>query len=198
MNDKERVLTNIIHQLYFTHLLFPPDQDFDDKVHFEHGGWSECKIKEGDLILGITNATHDWAIGFVHAIYDQNHLVIREIGTNRTCEVSNESFVIIRGMRDDELLDGDRHVFRRKVIKAFKWGDEMHRFNGLEFTDDGEAVIRVRFMWNVGEPFTIPIYDYQEYSRTYAGSWLWNQGVVVPPLHYGCCRKALIIYQGML
>jgi len=138
-------------------LTFPYNHDFDDHVYFKGGGFGECHIKEGDLVLCLTNPAHDWAIGFVHEVYDQNHLMIREIGGNRVCEVYNESFAIIRGMPDLEILDGDRYEFRRKVIKAFKWGDEFpHRFSHIEF-DGTDAVIWVRFAWGTGDPFSIPI-----------------------------------------
>jgi len=176
MNDKERILTNIVRRLYSTLLDLPPNFDFSkgymgddyEEVHFKSTGnyMIEDSVKEGDLVLCITNPTHDWAIGFVHTVYDLNHLILREIGSNRIGEIYNESFAIIKGMRETEIMDGNRWEIRRKILKAFRWsGEDFHRFNRIEFNDfiygkggDRDALIWVRAKWGLGEPYSIPIH----------------------------------------
>ncbi len=150
MNDKERILMNILSNMYFTQIVrLKGDREcmFDDGnseyVHF--GGYDDRPIQRGDLVLCQTTGLHDWKIGFVHQVIDSQACIIREIGGNRTCNVSNERFVRIAGIPDDSLLEGDEYIFKQKVLQAFHRGDEyMYRFGGVDFLAEHIARIWIR------------------------------------------------------
>lgn len=147
MNDKERILINIISKLQSamvlkckTHLI-----DFEDHVHFanNYGFLGTKKLKPGMLVLCNSNARHDWGVSFlVEPINDG--WVLREIGSDRLCNMTNESFTPIVGMNKIDLLEGKNREFYIKVIKAFSRGGEYsYRFGGIDINKN-KAVITIR------------------------------------------------------
>lgn len=165
MNDKERILMEIIRQLDFTTTLDPSNRPWGSeayrdgshyRVHF--APWNEPQV--GDLVMCQTGPINDFFIGFVHVVIADNRCLIREIGSGRLCDVSNERFVPIVGMPSISLLEGDQREFYRKTLAAFERGDEVwYRFNWLEF-DGPEAVIWVRERYggalkNGSKPFSV-------------------------------------------
>lgn len=151
MNDKERILTTILDQFYYTQTLCfhsPKENDFiksggDTYVHF--GAYDDRKIKVGDLVMGKTGKVHDFKIGFVHEILSKFEMVIREIGSNKLCNYSNESFTRIVGLKPSDLYEKGQYGFYQKVLKAFTRGNEYsYRYGGLEFLGDNIAKIWIR------------------------------------------------------
>jgi len=170
MNDKERILVNIIRNLYSTLLRAELMVDMDysrseslggEHVHFVSGDSRDTVVAKGQLVLCLTNPRHDWAIGFVERVIDNNHLCLREIGTDRICEIDNEGFAVIAGLQELDLLDRHRWTFRQKVIKAFSRyntkNEYYYRFGGLDFHADRQAVIWVREWFGDTEPFMVKI-----------------------------------------
>lgn len=155
MNDRERILTTIIRNLYTTQLFCSrgmSELDFVDKYNgqiYTHFGVNETlPIQVGDLVIGVTGGIADFSIGFVHEIHNTSHMVIREIGTNRLCNYSNESFKRITGLSETELLEGEQYLFYRKLLKAFgKADDYWYRFGGTKFHPENivEVWIRQRY-----------------------------------------------------
>ena len=113
MNDKERILMTIIRELKSTMLCardprtglgdfkngFGKDGEY---VHFE--GTSLGPPPEvGSLVVCDSGYLHDYTIGFVEEVLGYAECMIREIGTDRLCRVSNESFSKIVGLREEQL-----------------------------------------------------------------------------------------------
>lgn len=151
MTNKERVLMELVRELYSTQLhlqLRVPNRPdmwkiFDNRedVHFECSSFD--KIQIGDLVLCTSSGIHDWTVGFVHEIINPSwhELMVKEIGTNRLCKVGNEGFVPIRGMSEQQLWNDDQYNFSIKVKKAFaKGGHYSYRFGGMSFVGDKVAV----------------------------------------------------------
>ena len=144
MDDKTRILTTIIKELYFSQNrgMAAKKLNGEDHVHFSNPYDYEAKV--GDLVFCVGSGIHDWTVGFVDSIYENHHFVIKEIGTDRLCNVSNESFSKIKGLNYETLLLGNERKFRTKVLKAFGRGDEYwYRYGGVRF-DKNHAVIIIR------------------------------------------------------
>lgn len=175
MNDKIRILTKIIHELATTQFCAfgaigsedirgrGLDRSGIEYVHFEskrgHGN-----VDIGDLVLCQTSGIHDFTVGFVDEYIGYSECAIREIGTNRVSRVWNEHFIKIKGLTEDDLLEGHLYKFKRKVMKAFDWGEHSYTylFSGIKFEGKNgrTAVIKVRERWSAiknSKPFDITI-----------------------------------------
>lgn len=151
MNDRERILMQIIDKLSLTQTLCLRGNDEakfidrDGSVYVHFGAYNDRPIQKGDLVLAETGRVSDWKVGWVHEVIDGSTAVIREIGSYRLCNYGNERFTRIVGMHPSLLLEGDEYEFQQKVFKAFHRGDEyMYRFGGVEFRPDHTAEIFVR------------------------------------------------------
>ena len=159
MNDKERILMEIISELASTQILGPASHGgggyheaaYQDKTlrgdlpltHFAYSIQDE-DLKPGMLVLCQTMGINDWKVGFIVKRLEYGRCLIREIGSERVCDVGNERFLPILGLTERQLLEGDRYQFYLKVQKAFSRGDEyFYRFGGVTF-EEHEAVIWVR------------------------------------------------------
>lgn len=150
--DKERLLVYLITELCSTQLMtggFRRDWkrvgNDSEYVHFEFTDYEDLKV--GDLVCCQTSGIHAFTIGYIVAKTDPDWhgCTIREIGSSRTCNISNESFYAIRGLDEPWTWEGDDYQFYCKVVKAFwKTGDDWYRFGGLKFNDDGTATMTVR------------------------------------------------------
>jgi hypothetical protein len=156
MTDKERILTTIIRELYssFLFLSVNPQRDFRvqeprdiSHVYFDIHANRQA-LKRGDLVLCASdNGNHDWVVSYlVKPLYDSfEGWQLREIGTSRLCNMTNNSFIPIRGLRPSQLWEGEEYEFSVKVLKAFARGDEyLYRYGGLEFGENQTALIWIR------------------------------------------------------
>jgi hypothetical protein len=147
-NDKIRILTTIIRQMTsgFVMAGFPKPQH---GAWIESTGWKGEHLKVGDLVVCNTSGLHDWTIGFVHEIKNDPQwgltLVLREIGSNRLCNVGNESFFVIKGLSENELWEGQKYKFAKQISKVFcQYGDGDRLFSRIEFIDDEFANVYIR------------------------------------------------------
>jgi hypothetical protein len=147
--DKERLLVHIIRELLSTQIMkMPWNMNYSriggggDYVHFAIG---DEAVQPGDLVICNTSGVHDFTIAWVVEKLAYAEFLLREIGSQRTCRMGNESVYIIRGLTEPWTWEGERYEFYRKVWKAFwKAGDDWYRFGGLAFNEAGEAVMTVR------------------------------------------------------
>jgi hypothetical protein len=161
MTDKERILIKIIKNLYSTfiskmHVTGWGSANYEDHVHF--APWDKENIKKGALVLCYTSGVHDYSIGILKEKIGYSRALIREIGTNRICDIDNESFIPIKNMQEIELLEKDKYIIYCKILKAFNRGDEYwYRFGGVKFCGKNivEIIIRERFggLLNPSKPF---------------------------------------------
>lgn len=161
MNDKERILMSVLERLYFTQVLclrgdqeskFRDSVDRREYVHF--GAYDDRPIQKGDLVLAQTGRVSDWKIAWVHEVVSFDTCILREIGSNRLCNWGNEKFIRIVGVDSSVLLEQDQYIFQQKVIKAFSKGNEyLYRFGGVEFPQDGVAMVWIREAFGgIGKP----------------------------------------------
>jgi hypothetical protein len=150
MNDKERILMSVIRGLRSTTGLVRNNlwgsenykRDGGDGYYVHFAPWKDPQ--KGDLVLCEAMSIDDWSVGFVHMVISNHECIIREIGSDRLCRVSNEGFSPIIGMSSIDLLEGAQYGFYQKVLKAFRKGDEfLYCFGGIDF-DGEDAIIWVR------------------------------------------------------
>ena len=150
LTDRERILTVLVRELETTSILAPDASPWHEesyrrtsngsmRVHFAR----YRKPVPGDLVMGQTGRVDGWKIAwYVHAI--PGGALLREIGSNRTCNYTNEEFTPIVGLHPEDLLEGDKRAMVGKVEAAFRRGGEhMYRDGGCEFEGD-EVVMWVR------------------------------------------------------
>ena len=152
MNDKERILMEVLNRLSLTQTLclrgdtetkFKNPSDGYEYVHF--GAYDDRPVKKGDLVLACTGNVSDWKVGWVHEVVSRDTCVIREIGSNRLCNYSNERFTRIVGMPEESIYEGDEYIFQQKVMRAFGKGDEyFYRYGGVDFLENRTARIWIR------------------------------------------------------
>jgi hypothetical protein len=161
-SDRERILLKILHQMRFTSLLGPKGQvwssePFKEYVHF--APWDAPK--KGDLVIATSGGSSRWAVGFVHEVHNDNHLMIREIGTDAVCDYSNESFTPVKNMAYTDLLEGERYKIYQKVLQAFRKGDEYLYCYGGVIVDEDTITVRIRERYGGfggdSNPFSITI-----------------------------------------
>lgn len=141
LRDKERILMTIISEVFRTYGLQTHRMTFSEgdrriDLHCDD-------VKKGDLVVSTTSGIHPWTVGFAASDYDRNTgtLKVQEIGSSRICNISNESFMRISGIRPELLRLYDQNEFELKVKKAYKklktyW----HRYRGVEFDGDSARI----------------------------------------------------------
>ena len=159
MTDKERILMAIIRQLRSTAVLGPHHDDWEvgskaygnryggsALVHF--APWQGEKLEPGMLV--VCNSSHlcDWTVSIIQEVGPgYAECLLRELGTNRLCRMSNEAFTPICNMAESDLWEGEQFAFAKKARKAFFCGDDyVYRYGGLSFSKDDprHATILVR------------------------------------------------------
>lgn len=159
--DKARILQYINGEL-ITALL-----KFNQQVKIDLGK----KPKKGDVVYCVTSSfqNHDWVISIFEGYKSENggawgssEFILREIGSNRICNMSNESLYVIDGLDPIRMLEGDKHQLYLKIRKTFsRHGDEWHLFGGIDFNDEKQEVtITVRERYGGFMPKTIDGKDF--------------------------------------
>jgi hypothetical protein len=62
-------------------------------------------INVGDLVLAVTSGIHEFSIGYVIEKITESDMVIREIGSDKTCKISNEMFYRKNQMQRNEMFE---------------------------------------------------------------------------------------------
>jgi hypothetical protein len=160
LEDKARILTSIISGMKF------------GEIKFEGGFLDRKALEPGTLVLCITNSRHPWGISEYVGKHDENegYHLLRELGSNRICEMGNECFATIVGLRPEEAWDRDRYhrsQMVREAFSRFNHGHEnnptmangrypdgwQHLWGGTDFVDDATAKVYVRERWGgIGTP----------------------------------------------
>ena len=143
MTDKERILLNLIKRISITYM----DSKEHEGVHFAHylGGFcSGGNLKAGMLVLCMSSGIHDWTIGYLKEKINDGWAV-KELDSDRLCNISNESFLPIQGLNKTELFTGDDYIFYNKVLTAFFRGSEYwYRFGGIDIIEKRKWKIWIR------------------------------------------------------
>jgi hypothetical protein len=137
MKDKERILmiiiTRIIPALTYCCNTYKEKEDYVKSFMF-----TKNELENGDLVFASTSIEpNDFMVGFIEEI-KSDCTVIREIGSNRLCNYSNESFTRInKDKLGYEILEGIQYKTYQKVLKAFsKYTKYGTRFKSISFNDN--------------------------------------------------------------
>lgn len=159
MTDKERILTWIVSRVYRKALYDPVAvKGWRDMQPVVMGGKGE-PIQAGDLVVGMTTRkSNEFLVGFVHGAAP-DCVVIREIGSDRLCNYSNEDFLRIdKEMLGYEILEGVQYQIYQKVLKAFaksKYSGLVH-LKSIAF-DERVCTIEARKMYSHDALFSISL-----------------------------------------
>lgn len=141
MKDKERILMVIINRI-IPSLYFSTSVEDKEKICKTYV-FEKNDLKHGDLVFANTTITpNDFLVGFVEKVDEENNcVVIREIGSKRLCNYSNELFTVINKEKlGYEILEGVQYKIYEKVMKAFgEYTSYYTRFKSLSF--DGDTCI---------------------------------------------------------
>lgn len=143
MTDKERILTHIISVYYPKYMLRIGN---DNSIEFFN---KNSKPKIDDLVLARTSGLHDFTIGYVVDIKSDSEMTIREIGTQRTCNIGNEMFYSIdkEHLYENYLLEGLQYKTYCKVMKAISNVDGYtYRFHSIDFNDN-KCTVNLRLIF---------------------------------------------------
>jgi len=143
MTDKERILTSIIG--FTAHQTTPHRSQSEDSIYWDYIG-SATELKKGDIVMGMTNPNHKYGIAFFEQMNGDPHdLTVREIGTNNTCNYSNEMFLVLKNFPTTSKLCGIEH---KTMMKARKAINDIYSFAfaGIEFKEK-ELIITLRQKW---------------------------------------------------
>lgn len=137
MTDKERILMLIIARI-IPGVMY---NSFDKRDEYVKSNMlHQFELKNGDLVFANTSLfANDFMVGFVdHEDKANDCVVIREIGTDRLCNYSNESFSIINKEKlGYEILEGLQYKTYQKVLKAFSdYTGYCTRLKSISFNGD--------------------------------------------------------------
>lgn len=139
MSDKERILICLVNRI-FSKALYGPSSTRLKWLDMQTGMFSDLNyLKPGDLVTTMTTIfPNEWMVGFVHEV-KPNFVVIREIGSDRLCDYSNETFLRIdKEILGYEILEGIQYQTYKKVQKAFTETNFYYtfRFKDISFQGD--------------------------------------------------------------
>lgn len=101
------------------------------------------------MVLATTSGIYNFTIGYVTNIIDESQMTIREIGSKKTCNISNEMFYRIDQSHLSKyyLLEGLQYKIYCKVEKAINnVADYPTRFHSLSF-DGNQCTVNLRLMF---------------------------------------------------
>ncbi len=144
MTDKERILIMLVQTIYHKSMYnVAAVQSWRDMNQgFLFG---ERELNVGDLVVAVTSFTpNDFLVGFYMGppVEGAVGATIREIGTDRLCNYTNETFLKIdKDLIGYEILEGTQYEVYQKALKAFK-NLRPIRFHSIDF--DGK-ICHVKF-----------------------------------------------------
>ena len=139
MSDKERILICLVNRIYGKAVYGSPS-DRREWQDMQTGLLSgKNPVQPGDLVTAFTTVfPNEWMVGFVHEV-KEDYVVIREIGSDRLCNYSNETFLRIdKKILGYEILEGVQYQIYKKVTKAFTEASYSYtfRFKDISFQGD--------------------------------------------------------------
>lgn len=136
MSDKERILLCLLNRIY-SKALFGSTTTLHEWMDMQPSlSAAKNPLQPGDLVSAMTTISpNEWMVGFVHEV-KEDCVVIREIGSDRLCNYSNEVFLRIdKKILGYEILEGVQYQIYKKVTKAFAESDFSYtfRFKDISF-----------------------------------------------------------------
>lgn len=153
MNDKERILYTLVQRLYMRALYGDPG---------EIRKWRDAQpgmltginpLQKGDLVIAATSLeASPFMVGYYEGQSESGGALIREIGSDRLCDYSNEWFYRIeKSILGPEILDGERYALYKKVENAAQdINGDTYYVTAFEM-DDYSCKISLRKCWRNNE-----------------------------------------------
>ncbi len=155
MTDKERVLLKLVQ-------LMGLYGRFDDCHSFKVKSFGDPK--PGDLVICSTGRgePHRWTVGYWVERIGGSSGVVREIGTDALCHVTNESFRVVEGAGEEVEFDRLRWKAYKKVLSALRRGRAYGHgvcFHSMIF-EGRVATVSLREKWKqeISQTFRIKFY----------------------------------------
>ncbi|WP_159522803.1 hypothetical protein [Sunxiuqinia indica] len=142
MNDKERILTTIAAMTAYStteHRVFD-----ENTIRWEHIH-EDTELKKGDIVCGMTNPNHEFGVSFFIERTGYSDFLVQEIGSNKTCNYTNEMFLVLRNFPDMYKLCGNEHKIMLKIRKAL-YDIYMWKFVKVDF-EPKKLKITLREKW---------------------------------------------------
>lgn len=153
MSDKERILLAIINRF----IPYLTTSCREDNIA-EHNFFDKKKYEKGDLVVAFTTIKiNPFCVGFVEEDMrdEEGYVLIREIGSNKTCEYYNETFIRLNKEKlGYEILEGTQYKTYIKVLKAFGYTGYWIRFLSIVF-DENLCTVKARRAFENDEIFSI-------------------------------------------
>ena len=186
MDDKTRILMYLVRELASSNFMSRPfnKKPAEYEVHVQPDGVEQVEV--GDLVVCMTSGLHPWTVGFLHEKPNSHHFYIREIGSDRICEINNDRMYKICNLSKQELLEGDQQIFLGKLKKVFsQYGDGWRLFGGVRFVGK-KAMVTVREKFGglgkeASTPFDLEIPWGKSMSLKTIASHLTNAGWLTRP-----------------
>lgn len=141
MTDKERILTLITTTTAYAttdHRLLS-----ETSVKWEYVN-KDTILKKDDIVCGITNSNHNYGVAFFQEKIE-NGLVVKEIGSEKLCNYTNEMFLVLRNFPDMDKLCGIKYKTMLKVKKSL-FDIDQYKFNSVDFQPN-KLIITLRKKW---------------------------------------------------
>lgn len=142
MTDKERILTLISTMTAYAtteHRLLSENSVRWEYIH------QDTILKNGDIVCGLTNSNHKYGVAFFQEKIGYSDLVVKEIGSEKTCNYTNEMFLVLRNFPDMDKLCGIEYKTMLKVKKSL-FDIDQYRFDRIDFQPH-KLIITLRKKW---------------------------------------------------
>lgn len=144
MIDKERILMALLTQIYAKAMYAPMSTDKWKRMQPPLFEPLQEHLFPGDLVMASTSwPPNPYMVGFVHKV-ENDHIVIREIGSKRLCNYYNERFYKFdKDIIGYEILEGVQYQIYLKAQKAIANASYGFCFHSISF-DGNECALGIR------------------------------------------------------
>jgi len=130
MTDRERLLMTVATAV------FPGTQlNAAGPVDVNCARWeteSRRPAEPGEIVWALSSGrggAHDWSVARMVERLPHDGMRVRELGGERTCDITNELFYVLRGVRPELLLEGREWRVYEQIRLAFRLFDRVAGWN---------------------------------------------------------------------
>lgn len=146
MNDKERILSTIIHRLSFNWAWSGHVEK--DSCRIERLD-AKAVVEPGSLIISNGTGLHPQTIGYFIGWLGSAEYLVREIGSSKCVRHYNDSFSVICNIDRNLLLEGKQYkVYRNMLLALEKVGQGFwYRYSKSHFAENN-LIVTIKEKWD--------------------------------------------------